>query len=143
MFVRFTRSIRAKAGWFVALLYLFCVLAPGVALAVGDAASCLLHQIPPAAVHVHEDASHEHHEVHGNQQSSHHADADRTEHDHAKHGHGKTLPGPCCAMLCLSALPADLPGLAKPSQPTSICVLERFQRLPGEPPPLHYRPPIA
>ena len=41
MFVRLTRPARAKAGWFVALLYLFCVLAPGVALALGDAASCL------------------------------------------------------------------------------------------------------
>ncbi len=28
MFVRLTRPVRAKAGWFVALLYLFCVLAP-------------------------------------------------------------------------------------------------------------------
>ena len=41
MFVRLTRPVRAKAGWFVALLYLFCVIAPGVALALGDAASCL------------------------------------------------------------------------------------------------------
>ena len=40
MFVRLTRPVRAKAGWFIALLYLFCVLAPGVALALGDAASC-------------------------------------------------------------------------------------------------------
>ena len=38
MFVRLTRPVRAKAGWFIALLYLFCVLAPGVALALGDAA---------------------------------------------------------------------------------------------------------
>ena len=45
MFVRLTRPMRAKAGWFVALLYLFCVLAPGVALALGDAASCLVHRV--------------------------------------------------------------------------------------------------
>ena len=42
MFVRLTRPARAKAGWFIALLYLFCVIAPGVALALGDAASCLM-----------------------------------------------------------------------------------------------------
>ena len=45
MFVRLTRPVRAKAGWFVALLYLFCVLAPGVALALGDAASCLMTEL--------------------------------------------------------------------------------------------------
>ena len=68
MFVRLTRPVRAKAGWFVALLYLFCVLAPGVALALGDAASCLVHQFGmAAAAHVHEAAqpqpaaSHQHH----------------------------------------------------------------------------------
>ena len=48
MFVRLTRPVRAKAGWFVALLYLFCVLAPGVALALGDAASCLVQQFGTA-----------------------------------------------------------------------------------------------
>ena len=54
MFVRLTRPVRAKAGWFVALLYLFCVLAPGVALALGDAASCLVHPSGmAAAAHMH------------------------------------------------------------------------------------------
>jgi hypothetical protein len=148
MFVRLTRPVRAKAGWFVALLYLFCVLAPGVALALGDAASCLMSEIPTiAATHVHDgsqpmhaaSAAHQHGEAH-----QHHADAGGATHDHAKHQHGgKGSPGPCCAMMCVSAIAADPLAIAKPVQPISLCVSENFQRLPGEAPPLLYRPPIA
>jgi hypothetical protein len=139
MFVRLTRSARAKAGWFVALLYLFCVLAPGAALALGDAASCLVHQSGTAAAAHAAAASHEHSEMH-----QHHADAGNAPQQHTKHEHdGKGSPGPCCAMLCVSAIAADLPAIAKPSPPVSLCVFGNFQRLPGEAPPLLYRPPIA
>jgi hypothetical protein len=140
--------MRAKAGWFVALLYLFCVLAPGVALALGDAASCLMTEFPTtAATHVHDgaqpthaaSAAHQHGEGH-----QHHADAGGATHDHAKHQHdGKTSHGPCCAMLCVSAIAADPPAVEKPSPPISLCVSENFQRLPDKVPPLLYRPPIA
>ncbi|WP_156435344.1 hypothetical protein [Bradyrhizobium lablabi] len=150
--------MRAKAGWFAALLYLFCVLAPGVTLALGDAASCLLP--PPgttAAAHVHEGAqeeqaaSHQHHAMQADQHAVHHADAG---HDampeldampgHAKHPHdGKGSMGPCCAMLCVSAIATDPPVVATPTPPISLCVSENFQRLPGEAPSLLYRPPIA
>jgi hypothetical protein len=140
--------MRAKAGWFAALLYLFCVLAPGVVLAFGDAASCLMTETPAtAAAHVHDGAqpmhaagaAHQHGDGH-----QHHADTGGATHDHAKHQHdGKGSPGPCCAMLCVSAIAADLPAITKPLQPVSACVSENFERLPGEAPPLHYRPPIA
>jgi hypothetical protein len=148
MFVRLTRPVRAKAGWFVALLYLFCVLAPGVALALGDAASCLTTELPATATtHVHDgaqpthaaNAAHQHGEGH-----QHHADAGGATHDHAKHQHdGKGSPGPCCAMFCVAAIAADLPAVAKPVQPVSVSISENFQRLPGKAPPLLYRPPIA
>ena len=122
MFVCLMGPARAKAGWFAALLYLFCVLAPGAALALGDAALCLTVE-PAAVAHMH---------------------ADSGQHDHAKHQHGgQDSPNPCCAMLCLSAIAADLPAVAKPSQPVSTCVSENSWRPPGEAPPLHYRPPIA
>ena len=145
MFVRLTRPIRRKAGWLAALLYLFCVLAPGAALALGDAASCLAIEIQTtAATPGHEAAtpaaapSHHHHEVQGN------AGAAPATHDHSQHQHGgKMSPGPCCAMHCVSGIAAALPALATPSQPISACVSENFQRLPGEAPPLLYRPPIA
>jgi hypothetical protein len=143
--------MRAKAGWFAALLYLFCVLAPGVALALGDAASCLMHQSGmAAAAHVHEGAqpehvaAHQHHEMQVDQHAMHHADAGHAMPGHTEHQHdGKGSMGPCCAMLCVSAIAADLPAIAKPSQPISLCVSENFQRLPDKAPPLPYRPPIA
>jgi hypothetical protein len=148
MFVRLTRPVRAKAGWFVALLYLFCVIAPGVALALGDAASCLMTEpSTTGAAHIHDGAqpvhaasvTHQHGEEH-----QHHADSGAATHDHAKHQHGgKTSQGPCCAMMCISAIAADLPAIAKPSPPISLCISEIFQRVPGEAPPLLYRPPIA
>ena len=46
-------------------------------------------------------------------------------------------------MLCVSALPADLPLIVKPSQPTSLCATETEWSAPGKAPPLLYRPPIA
>jgi len=140
MFVRLTRPMRAKAGWFIALLYLFCVLAPGAALALGDAASCHVQAFGTAtAAHMHdgvqaEHAAAHHHEVQVDQHTMH----------HAGHPHdGKTSPGPCCAMLCVSAIAADPPAVVKPVPPISLCVAENFQRLPGEAPPLLYRPPIG
>ena len=148
MFVRLTRPVRAKAGWFIALLYLFCVLAPGVALALGDAAVCLMTEFPTTgATHLHDDAqpahaagtAHQHGEGH-----QHHVDAGHATHDHATHQHGgKTSPEPCCAMMCISAIAADPPAVATPVQPISFCVSEIFQRLPGKVPPLLYRPPIG
>jgi hypothetical protein len=140
MFVRLTRRMRAKAGWFVALLYLFCVLAPGAALALGSAAPWLPTEIKPAAVaHTLDHSGPMHAAGDAHEHGGHQADS-----GHAKHTHdGKTSPGPCCAMLCLSAIAADLPAIAKPSQPMSVCISENYQRLPGKAPPLHYRPPIA
>ncbi|XSC43054.1 hypothetical protein ACF1BQ_033900 [Bradyrhizobium sp. RDT10] len=155
MFVRLTRRKRAKAGWYAALLYLFCVLAPGVALALGDAASCLVHQLGTAAsTHVHDAAqpehaaSHQHHEMQADQHAMHHADAghamDHGKSGHTKHQHdGKGAMGPCCAMQCVSAIAADLPAVEKPAPPISLCVSENFERLPDKAPPLLYRPPIA
>jgi hypothetical protein len=149
MFVRLTRSRRLTAGWMAALVYLLCVLAPGAALALGRApAPCFVDELvpvalvseshDPAAVHMHADgSSHDHGGVHAH----HHADGGAAPVGH-NHKH-ETLPGPCCAMLCVTALPADLPTLDKPSQPVSECVIETARSVPGEPPPKHYRPPIA
>jgi hypothetical protein len=144
MFIRLTRPVRAKAGWLAALLYLFCVLAPGAALALGDAASCLMHRPGmAAAAHVHGEAqaeqvaAHQHHEV----QAGHHGHAMP---EPAKHQHdGKGSAGPCCAMLCVSAIAADPPIVATPSPPISLCVSEISQRLPGKAPPQLFRPPIS
>jgi hypothetical protein len=151
MFVRLTRRKRVKAGWFAALLYLFCVLAPGMALALGDAASCLVPQSgTAAAMHEHEGVqpqhadAHQHHEMQADMHATHHGDAGPAMPKQAEHQHdGKGSMGPCCAVLCVSAITADLPAVEKPSQPRSVCVSENFERLPDEAPPRLYRPPIA
>lgn len=148
MFVRLTRPVRAKAGWFVALLYLLCVVAPGVALALGDAPACLMTEFPTAnAAHIH-DRAQPLHVASGVQQHveelQHHVDAGGSTRDPAGHQHGdKGSAGPCCAMMCIAAIAADPPAVATPVQPISFCVSEISQRLPGKAPPLLYRPPIG
>ncbi|MCA1452552.1 hypothetical protein I6F35_04875 [Bradyrhizobium sp. BRP22] len=119
------------------------MLAPGAALAVGNPAPCLPAEValaaddahPGSGQSLHDHGSHEHDGAH----AAHHADSGDVKHKHD----GKTAPGPCCAMLCLSAMAADLPGIAKPTQPISTCVSETYQRLRGTAPPLPYRPPNA
>ncbi|WP_225705948.1 hypothetical protein [Bradyrhizobium cenepequi] len=133
-----TKRQRAKAGWLVALLYLFCVLAPGAALAVGNPAPWLPPEVAQAPTDAHPRSGHGLHE-HGGGHAAHHADADGVKHEHD----GKASPGPGCAMLCLSAMTADLPGIAKPARPMSTCVPETYRRLHGSAPPLPYRPPNA
>jgi hypothetical protein len=142
MFARLTNPIRIRAGWLLALTYLLCVLVPAAALAIGDAAPCLEAETGTsvmmqadadsgAALHMHEGGSHDH-------------GASHTDGHHAHHHHGgKTSAGPCCAMLCLSAVAADLPTIAKPSLPMAVLVSAIFRPLRGAAPPLLYRPPIT
>lgn len=138
MLARLPNSIRIRAGRLLALVYLLCVLAPATALALGDLAPCLQAEASAvqtdtnsvASLHIHDAGSHDHGGRHVND-------------GHAHHHHGKTSSGPCCAMLCLSAVPAELPSIVKPSQPVSVLVSVSFRPLRGEAPPLLYRPPIA
>jgi len=163
MFVRLTRSRRVTAGWTAALVYLLCLLAPGAALAFGNGpAPCFIEEVVPVAIiakshdrshaksddsapmtHRHADGSvHDHDAMRGH----HHAganDAPPAHHHDGKTHDGMASPGPCCAMLCVTALPADLPLIVKPSQPTSLCAAEAEWSAPGKAPPLLYRPPIA
>jgi len=167
MLVRLTRSRRLTAGWIAALVYLLCVLAPGAALAFGRGpAPCFIDEVIPVAViaksivksdasgpmtHRHADGSvHDHGVMHhhadaGDRPAAHHHD-DKARDDKTRDNkvHDNTAsPGPCCAMLCVTALPADLPLIAKPSQPVSLCATEAEWSAPGKAPPLLYRPPIA
>ncbi|MGT2504003.1 hypothetical protein ACVOMS_30755 [Bradyrhizobium guangxiense] len=147
MLLRLTRSMRIRVGRIIALAYLFCVLAPAASLAWGSGpAPCLdgavLADPMPAhyqmdAVHTHDGASHHHATAHLHQQTA--AQDAPVPHHHD----GKGTVGPCCAMMCVSALPADLPSVAKPLLPVSACAPEIVASLRSAAPPLHYRPPIA
>ncbi|GLR88396.1 hypothetical protein [Bradyrhizobium iriomotense] len=137
--------MRIRVGRFVALAYLFCVLAPAAALAWGSGpAPCLGDDLQTVALahqhgesHMHADGGHDHAAAHAHHQTAAQDAPARHHHD------GKGAPGPCCAMMCASALPAALPDVAKPVQPTSACAPEIAVSLHSEAPPLLYRPPIA
>ena len=139
MFLRMTRSFRIWTGWLIALGYLACVLAPGAALALGTgAAPCLdvdlaIAAAPALAHHegaMGDHAMHMHHHADGSDPSTHHHD-------------GKAAPGPCCALMCVTALPVDLPDIVVPAQPVSSCIAATDLSLPGEAPPLLYAPRFA
>ena len=141
MLARLTNPIRVQTGRLLALVYLLCVLAPAAALAFGSPAPCLelgtdtalimpAELAADAALHTHDAGSHDLGGMHASGSHVHH------------HG-GKKSPGPCCAMLCLSAVPTALPAVTKPSFPRPILVTASFRPLRGEAPPLPYRPPIA
>ncbi|WP_370988035.1 hypothetical protein [Bradyrhizobium sp. DN5] len=148
MLLRLTRSMRIRVGRLVVLAYLFCVLAPAAALAWGSGpAPCLADEAPLAdlapahhqmhASHQHGAPSHDHAGAHAHHQTA-------AQDAPAPHHHdGKGTAGPCCGMMCVSALPADLPSVAKPLQPISACAPEIVASLHSATPPLHYRPPIA
>ena len=146
MLLRLTRSMRIRVGRIIALAYLFCVLAPAAALAWGSgAAPCLTDEaavadLVPAHHQMlagHDGTSHHHAGSHAHHQTA--AQDAPAPHDHG----GKGTMGPCCAMMCISALPADLPIVATPLQPTSACVPEIVAGMHGAASPQHYRPPIA
>ena len=146
MLLQMTRSMRIRVGRLIALAYLFCVLAPATSLAWSPGpAPCLddvlladlaaIHQAMPTS-HLHDGAAHDHTGMHAHHQSAQDAPAPH-------HHDGKGKVGPCCAMMCVSALPADLPDVAKPLQPVSACAPEIVASLHSAASSLHYRPPIT
>ncbi len=160
MLTRLTRPKRLRAGWLIALVYMLCVLAPGVSFAFADgsrAAPCLTDENHGLGiVHVHEYGTSQH--VHKDGHVHEHLDgkahfdklnspdsmtsvADETS-DPAT-DHHKASGGQCCGMVCLSALPTTVIDIVKPSMPTSVCESESYRNVVDNAPPRHYRPPIS
>jgi len=151
-----TRTTRSRAGWCLALLYLACVLLPGIAMALAtdaaQAAPCIEHVMAMPSSHeagahhaaAHDQAGHDHMAAQGG--THHHgmvADAAAsTDGDNHKSSH-HTTPGPCCAMLCLSALPAAPAELAAPVAVTSRCTPAIARSLTDAAPSRRDRPPMA
>ena len=153
MLARLTRTKRRRAGWFVALAYLFCVLAPTLSFALPgsqatphcltpDHASGMVHVHHESAMHVHEDG-HAHH--HSGVQA--HADHDakpialKSDASPAKAPH--MSDGKCCGLMCVTALPAIDVNVTKPSAPKAVRMSETFRTLRDNAPPRLYRPPIS
>ncbi|MFB9264063.1 hypothetical protein ACFFWD_12920 [Bradyrhizobium erythrophlei] len=144
--MRLSKSKRLRAGRLIVLAYLFCVLAPSLALAFGAPIPCVTDEVQPVATaHMHEasmaHADHGAGHDHGGLHAHHAADPAGTPAKHSHDGHG--APGPCCAMMCASAMPADVPSVVTPSHPVATRISEAYRSLRSEAPARLYRPPIA
>jgi hypothetical protein len=162
MFVRLSKAKRLKAGWLLALLYMLCVVAPGISFALpggSRTAACLSEEgNVPGAVHVQKSAEasapqtenadqvHEHPAAHayfgpsgGHKDMAYVAD-DAPAPANEPH---KTSGAQCCGASCLSALPATIVDIVKPSAPASIRGSETYRNAADNAPPQLYRPPIA
>lgn len=153
MLVRLTRDKRLKAGWLLALTYLLCMLAPSLSFAFADGsrlAPCIIEYHGPG-MHMHEttvdqqghNAGFIHDHTHGQsmQQGATMADEDRG--SIPVKGQKKSSDMRCCGLVFLSAIPAGLIVLVKPSVLTSICEAENYRNVAGNAAPRLYRPPIS
>jgi len=157
--VRLTRARRWKAGWLLAFVYLLCVLAPTISYALPGAhaiAPCLIDDNHvPGMVHVHNEIStqHVHKDSHGHDHSGahSHAKSDGDQRSTSIALNGKRAPekaphssnGQCCGLMCVTALPATLIDIVKPSAPTALCEVEGYRKVTNNAPPRLYRPPIS
>jgi hypothetical protein len=157
MLSRLTRTRRTTAGRLLALAYLFCVLAPAMLLAFGDAARaapCITeNEHGMGIVHEHAGAVAQH--VRPDERSRDHsslavASAPDDGQAAAAAADPDTLPldhhkscGLCCGLACVSALPATVTEVVRPTAPQSVCLSDDYQAVADNAPPQLYRPPIA
>jgi hypothetical protein len=161
MFVRLTKATRLRAGYFLALVYLLCVLAPAASFAFpggSKLAPCLtdwehefgvvhLHEHYVGAQHLHrEGRAHEHADGHALLVKAVIVDSAASVADEipiSADDHPKAAAGPqCCGFACVSALPAAVTEIVAPS-PNSVCKAENYPGVAGNAPTRHYRPPIS
>jgi hypothetical protein len=150
-----------RAGWVVALVYLLCIMAPTLSYALpGEhaVAPCItVEGVMSGSMHMHDEAvqpmhahldgqMHDHSPVHAiatsdDDQSSMSAAMDGDEAPSKKGPH--TTSGQCCALMCVSAMPAPLFDIAMPSMPTVVRIVTSYRAVADNAPAVHYRPPIA
>jgi len=142
MSYRSTRSWRVRVAGLLVALYALCVMAPALAIALGDVANahCLNAVTAPAA--------HRHAHDHGDAAA--HAGHDHADHRHADHSApshhsdgGKAHMGSCCGLFCLAGLPTELGPIVEQTVHASTEILPREDHLIGRAPDRINRPPIA
>ncbi|SRR5216683_8433056 len=158
MLTTLTRLRRLRAGWIVALIYLLYILAPTIAFALPGShavAPCLIDAShAPGVVHVHNEvpAQHVHKDGHMRDHSGAYSHANSgDDHSISTAPNGKSVPekaphssdGQCCGLMCVTALPATLIDIVKPSAPTALCEVEGYRKVTDNAPPRLYRPPIS
>lgn len=159
---------RWTAGRLLALVYLFCVLAPAMSFAFSDGtrtAPCLTeNEHGVGIVHVHEQSgnpvpahvhaassTHDHSVGHSHDAAALQVAPDydtaasvtTTADSSSPRDHHKSSGGQCCGMVCVSALPAQLTDFARPAAPRSICPSIDYRAVADNSPPQRYRPPIV
>jgi hypothetical protein len=159
MLTSLTRLKRLRVGRVVALVYLLCVLAPTLSFALPGSHAvtpCLTEAARgPGIVHLHTDAPIQHVRIDGRVHD--HANM----HSHARSGDldrsisialdANSVPekaphsfeGQCCGLTCVTAMPATLIDIVKPSAPTALCEVEGGRKVTDNAPPRLYRPPIS
>ena len=158
MFTSLTRLKRLRAGWIVALTYLLCVLAPTLSFALPGSRAVSPCLTDAAIVRMHSDSPVQHVRIdgHGHDHANAHSHASPGDLDHSlsmaiKSVNDKSVPekaphssdGQCCGLMCVTALPATLNDIAKPSVPVALCEVEGYRKVTDNAPPRHYRPPIS
>jgi len=157
MIIGLTRTRRVEAGWFVALIYLLCVLAPTLSFALPGSRAvtpCLTEAAHGlGAVHMHTDApvQYVHNDGHVHDYADVHSHANSGDQDRSMALNAKSVPekaphssdGQCCGLMCVTALPATLIDVVKPSAPTALCEVEGYRKVTDNAPPRLYRPPIS
>ena len=159
MFLRLTRAWRWKAGWLLSLIYLICVLAPTISFALpgsralspclSDASHALgvahLHNDAPAQ-HVRKDGPVRDHSgaySHANSGGDHRSTSMALSAKSVPEKAPDSSAGQCCGLTCITALPATLIDIVKPSVPTALCEVEGYRKVTDNAPPQLYRPPIS
>lgn len=159
MLTSLTRLKRVRAGWIVALIYLLCVLAPTISYALPGkhaVAPCLADENHvPGVVHVHSEmpTQHVHKDghVHEHPGAYSHASTDGDYGSTSMAPNAPSVPekaphssdGQCCGLMCVTALPATVIDIVKPSAPTALCEVEGCRKVTDNAPPRLYRPPIS
>jgi hypothetical protein len=151
MFTSLTRLRRLRAGWIVALTYLLCVLAPTLSFALPGSRAVSPCLTDAAIVRMHLDAPVQHVRIdgHGHDHANAHLHANPGDLDHSPSTAIKSVNAPhssdgqCCGLMCVTALPATLNDIAKPSVPVALCEVEGYRKVTDNAPPRHYRPPIS
>jgi hypothetical protein len=144
MHMRLTRARRWKAGWLLAFVYLLCVLAPTISFALPGShavAPCLTDaRHVPGMVHMHDHgAAHPHANSNGDQRSMSVVLNGKLAPQKAPHSSNPQ----CCGLMCVTALPATLVDIVKPSAPTAICEVKGYRKVTDNAPTRLYRPPIS
>jgi hypothetical protein len=152
MFFLLSRTKRLRAGWLIALTYLFCVMAPTISYAlpgVHAAALCLTDRNHvPGMVHVHSEPQQGHEGGHPHDHAQGLASdgvSSSTTSDSSpvpeKAGHASGAQ--CCGLMCGTALPATVIDIVKPSAPPALCEVAGHRGAADNAPARHYRPPIS